>query len=132
MTYNARTLTDGFVAALTAAGLAVGDGVGPKGVAPPFCVLYPLSGGIVDGPIDDPHGDVESVFQVTSVGVKREQAEWVADKARVAMLAARPTLTGRQVSWVDVDMLGGVQRDDDVQPAVYSVPERFRVWTVPA
>ncbi len=131
--HKGRELTDQVITALTTAGLTVGDAVAPTSISAGagYVVVYPLLGGDTDGTIGNPNDDASIVYQLTSVGADRRQCEWVADKARETILAAAPTLTNRKVTYIDVDMLGGVQRDDDVQPPTFYCPERYRIRTTP-
>lgn len=132
-----RPVTNAIVEALADAGLAVGLAEKPEGVgwqgAPGqsafvgYVVVYPMLGGITDGPIGNFNADAWAVYQLTSVGGNEEQCEWVADEARVAMLAARPAGDDWKVAHVVLDVLGGAVREDDVQPSVWYSPERYRV-----
>ncbi len=130
-----RVLTDAIIAALEAAGLNVGDAVRPDDATATagYVVVYGLGGGTTDGPVGNPEDDAAALYQLTSVGHDRKQAEWVADKARQVLLAATLTLTGgRKVLRVGVDMLGGVIRDDDVAPPIWYSPDRYRIFTTPS
>ncbi|MFJ4668895.1 hypothetical protein [Kitasatospora purpeofusca] len=57
----------------------------PTGAAIPYQVLYPLGGTASGPPFGDSSGDGRMVYQVTSVASTAEQAEWMADKVRVAV-----------------------------------------------
>lgn len=85
-------VTDSLLAVLRAAGIAVGDGDTPDGYPKadkPHAVLYGIGGGSFSGPpLANRHADVEAVYQVTSFGWQRDQAEQVADRLRGALLAA--------------------------------------------
>lgn len=142
----ARTQTAAVVAALTAAGLNVGVGEEPAGSgwsgAPgqstfrPYAVLWPVTGGHTDGTLLHPDEDAQTLVQVTGVGSTVEQAEWVSDVARAALIApgavdiTDPDDT-RVVQAVTVDALGGVRRDDDVTPPLWLTADRFRVISTP-
>lgn len=79
-------------AAVTAGGVTVYRGVGPKDplTAAPYAVLY--AGAIdTDGPSSDMFADTTIEVQLTCVGRSSEQVEWVADKAFNALINAKPT-----------------------------------------
>lgn len=139
--HSGLKLTDAINHALTSAGILVGDAVAPDGRGwqgtplqsdfVPYVVVYEVTGGTLDGPIGLPNDDAAVIYQLTSVGHDRQQCAWMADKARLTMLASPFILDTRQVMYVDVDMLGGTIRDDDAKPPVFFSPDRFRVWTTP-
>ena len=142
----ARTQTAAVLAALTTAGLNAAVGRDPANSgwtnAPgqstfrPYAVVWPVPGGSTDGTLAHPDEDAQSLYQVTGVGSTVEQAEWVADVARIALLApgaveiTDPSDT-RVVQTVTIDTLGGCRRDDDVDPAVWITADRFRVLSTP-
>lgn len=135
-------VTDAVVAALEDAGLTVGDGEKPAGAGwagqpgqsayAPYVVVYSMLGGTTEGPMDDPNADARSVVQLTSVGGSRRQAEWLGDRARAALMSGSLAVAGRKVALVLIDVLGGAVRDDDSDPAIYYVPERYRILSTPA
>jgi hypothetical protein len=124
-----RDHTAAIVARLAALGLAVGDGEAPH-VAPPYTVVYPITGGASYGTLGAPDDDAELVYQVTCVGTTRLQAEWLEDKT-MGLLAGF-TVTGRSIARVDIENYGGVFRDDSKSPPLYSAVPRFRVYSTPA
>lgn len=124
-----RTHTDGVIARLEALGLTVGDAVAPD-ASPPYVVVYPIAGGGTSGTLAAPDDDAELIFQVTCVGVSREQAEWLADKA--LSLLTSVTVTGRSVPRVSLDSFGGVVRDDTATPTLWTAFPRFRLYSTPA
>lgn len=125
-----REHTDGVITALQGLGVAVGDAEAPSGVAPPYCVVYPIPGGDTYGTLGAPNDDAELVYQVTCVGVSRKQAEWLADKA-LGLLAGL-SITGRSVPVVSLDSAPGIQRDDTKSPPLFWAAPRFRLTTTPA
>ena len=138
--HQTRPLTAAIVATLTAAGLTVGRGEKPTAggwqddcttVFTPYVIVYSL-GGELDGAIDYGAEDGTIRYQLSSVGATAEQAEWVADAARLALLAATVSVSGRRLGHVDFDDLGGTVRDDRQQPPLWQVAERFAVMTTPA
>lgn len=124
-----RIHTDAVITALEATGFPVGDGKAPAGDPPHFFVV-PRPEGDVYGTIDDPHADAELVIQVTSVGTTRKQAEGVRDLARETLLAGL-TVSGRTVSLVTIDTVGGVERDPDIEPDRFFCPETYRLFSSP-
>jgi len=122
-----RAHTNAVIAALETIGPPVGDAKAPD-ANPPYYVVYPLPGQF-DGNLADPDEDVMLAYQVTCVGRSREQAEGLADAARTVMAAL--TVTGRNIQRVIPDTAGGTLRDDDDQPPVFTVPDRYTVWSTP-
>ena len=137
-----REITDAIVALLEGESLAVGRGKTPDGVGwqgdpgassyVPFVNVHPLSGGVTDGTITDPDDDADTLYQLTCVGSTQEQAEWIGDQARNAMLQRGAlTVPSRTINNVRVDMLGGARQDDSVEPVVFMTIDHFRVLSVP-
>jgi hypothetical protein len=52
----------------------------------PYTVLYPLGGQIGGAPLADASEDAVLVYQLTSVGGRADQVEWMADRGRRAVL----------------------------------------------
>lgn len=125
-----RTHTAAVVATLEAVGLTVGDGSG-KGLTAPYAVVYADLGGL-DGPMGDRYADLDQTVFVHGVGTGPEQAQWVADKARVALLTTAITVTGRSVMCVEHVTSVPVQRDDDVTPPLYYSVDEYLLSTTPA
>ncbi|GAA2136704.1 hypothetical protein GCM10009760_16380 [Kitasatospora kazusensis] len=101
----------------------------PTGNTVPYCVLYPL-GSVSDGPpFGDADADAKVLVQVTSIGTTAEQAEWMADKVRGALLGRAPGAgfatpvapAGHVVTGRELDKSDGVT----VVSGVYSYIERF-------
>lgn len=138
----ARTLTDGVISVLTAAGLTIGDAEIPaaggwagepgKSAFTGYAVVHGIPGGVTDGPIDGTDEDATAIYQVSSFGATRANAEAVGDLVRSALLSGTITSSGRKVLWVHIDMLGQSYRDDTVQPPLWRVDERYRIATTPA
>lgn len=130
------------VAALEAAGLAVGDGVAPRvgaGSSDPFVapcvVVYMIPGGMIDGPLGDPDADGDGRFQLTSVGRLASEARWYADKALAAVSAPGAVVVpGRSIQRVrPMGTWGGVERDDSVPiPPLFYVTAVFGLFTFSA
>lgn len=135
-----RTHTDAILTRLRDdAGLTVGDAVGTQNpnatgdyLTPPYSVLYKITGGTLDGPLDAPEDDGELTYQVTSVGFTREQAEAQADLVRTALISSLLVVDNREIQRVVPDPPAGVMRDDDATPPRFWVPDRFRLLSTPA
>lgn len=126
------------LAALTTAGVAAGDGHAPHSIDPgsdawtPYSVLYMLNGGELDGPLNAPEADGELPFQLTSVGRLAAEARYQADEATAAITTTAITVTGRTIQRARLSEAGsGVQRDDDVQPPLFYVVQRFVLTSRP-
>lgn len=121
---------DAIVAALTGAGLAVGDGVAPAGPAIPatgiYTVLYADAGRSVRESLADTRTDYELLFQVTCVAPTAEKCRWAAQRIRMAL--GGPIAVAGRTAWRPEE-LGGppIQRDDDVSPPVYYLPVQYRL-----
>lgn len=121
-----------------------GDSTSPQNedgsfVEPPYTILYTIAGGSFSGPMYfQPEADVTLMYQVTSVGVTRKQAQWLATKVREA-------ITGRDQFGRFVHVmfppdgvivmdrrsegaLGGVERES----SVYVAHDTYTVETTPA
>lgn len=125
-----RTHSDAVIAALEGAGLTVGDGTA-DGLTVPYAVVYNISGGRMSGNLDDPFEDADLVYQVTCVGRTREQAEWVADKATVTLVAGF-SVAGRSIVLVTPEGGPGTRADRDVTPPVYFSTPRYTIKSTPA
>lgn len=127
---------------LAAAGFLVGDGEAPDGAGwqgPPgassfkgYVNVHATPGGTTDGPIAAPRADAAADYQLISIGARRAQAEQIGDDVRRAMLTTPLFVADRYVAETRLDMLGGVIRDDGVQPALFYVSDRYRLLVVPS
>jgi hypothetical protein len=134
--------TDAVLTLLEGAALLVGDGIRPAGGGfpgddptqdfVPYAVLYQGVTTDIDGPVSDPNADTASEYQVTSIGVTRPQASFVADKARHAMLEQTLTVTGRCVQLVEWTQGRNAERDDDVTPPLFYAIDIYTISTSPA
>ncbi|HEX9993202.1 MAG TPA: hypothetical protein VGB14_09775 [Acidimicrobiales bacterium] len=80
-------MTDALIAMLHAVtGLDIGDLERPPGEDLPYAVVYPIPGGTTGGPFVAPDADADFVYQVTSVGKDRWQAQYMAGLVRRAIL----------------------------------------------
>lgn len=92
-----RKITDALITMLeTATGKQIGDARAPEPTTDdtpdyPYAVLVSLGRTQSSGSIAAPHSDVSIMYQVTSVGENRDQADWMADKVREAILGRNST-----------------------------------------
>ncbi|WP_406260390.1 hypothetical protein OIA45_19615 [Streptomyces chartreusis] len=70
----------------------------------PYTVLYPLGGPVGGAPLTDASEDAELVYQLTSVASRTDQAEWMADRGRRAVLGRAPS--GRWLCPLEVPGVG--------------------------
>ncbi|GCD35680.1 hypothetical protein OEIGOIKO_03426 [Streptomyces chrestomyceticus JCM 4735] len=98
----------------------------------PYLVLYPQGGPVGGAPLADASEDSELLYQVSAVAARTDQAEWMADRVRRAVLER--TATGGWRWPIDVPgadvwarELRGDAGTDDAGPAaaVVSYPQRF-------
>ncbi len=145
MTPDIRLFTDWFLGLLSATGKPVGDIEVPVLPDPnsAYCIVYPVPGGGFSGPpLVAPDTDAELIFQVTSAGKTREQAQWMA--ARTRMVVTDRLVSGVfQVTgpappdgWQVIDRQpvggpGGVDAEGKLPHRVYSVPDRYRIYVTP-
>lgn len=131
--HGSRVLTDQIISVLQAASLTVGDATVPDTIPAEdgYVIVYPLTGGTMDGTLENLYEDAVVPYQLSAHGTSREQCEWVSDRVLATVLAASWTLTGRKVIRVAPAFRGGTLRDDDVQPPIYYAPDRYDFRTVP-
>ena len=140
--HRGADVTDAIIYRLESAGFTVGDAEKPDNVgwqgSPGtstfigYVNVHPTPGGTTDGTLTAPTADAQSDYQLISVGATRSQAEHIGDEVREAMFQGPLTVNGRAVAQLRLDMLGGAIRDDQVQPALFYVSDRYRLLTVPA
>lgn len=114
----------------------------PTGVlADGYTYVYSIDGGSYDGsPFWSPEADATLVYQVTSVGLSRAHAEWLADRVRLTMTSrssdggfqvAFPALAGMTVIHRAPDGTSpGVIPEGPPENRVYNIPERYRISVV--
>lgn len=134
--HDERIFVDWVVGVLTAGGLTVGDSKAPATfpAGSGYVVVYSIAGGVTSGTVDDPNDDASPNLQVTSSSFVPDQTRWLVAKVRNLLAAAVPAVLpgDRKVIWIDFPMASvTVLRDDDVQPARFSAPDRFEMGTVP-
>jgi hypothetical protein len=140
-----RFLTRVLLNQLVTAGQPVGDAVSPADGGwqgqpnangsnfVPYVVLTPGPASVSSGPFGNTQADWQCGYTMTSFGVSREQAEWMADAARfaaVTLARAKVMLNGDgyTVQQVREQVLGPVQRVDATEPAFYGQTDSIQVW----
>lgn len=119
----------------TGSGLQVGDAEAPTNDARPYLVLFPLSPGNIEGPLNDQAADHWLEYQVTAVGDTREQAEWAQTKSRDAFLGGtNPTPPSGYAYQRDPELIPGqaVTRDDALQPPLFYAVDIYRFQVSPS
>ncbi|WP_329131547.1 hypothetical protein OG552_10490 [Streptomyces sp. NBC_01476] len=122
------------------------DGVTP--VLPPYHILYSIDSTFDGAPFTDENEDAHLVYQVTSVsgpdpeipqsGGDQTQTEWLADKARIALLGRNPT-TGAWLHNITAPGYQCMSRGIDIEPGavpdpadgIMSYVQRFRFDLTP-
>jgi hypothetical protein len=129
VTYTAhdpRLLYDAIVSRLgTSTGRPIGDAGEPSDTSTPYAIVYPLIDEPHDGPLDDPTQVVDDAFQVTCVGVSRQQAQWMQKQVRDALLGWTPTVSGFGTFPVQLLSGSGTSRDTEVSPPLHFTSDRF-------
>jgi hypothetical protein len=97
------------------------------------CAVVFGSPGQTSGPLGDRFADLQIDFQVTAVGAVPEEAMYIADAARTALLSTPPpAVSGRAVWPLWQSAAQPVQRDDTVQPALYIATAQYVIKSTPA
>ncbi|MFJ1782513.1 hypothetical protein ACIOKA_38040 [Streptomyces anulatus] len=133
----------------SATNLPVGRGSKPANIAPPYFLLYAMPAELSGAPLADEHEDASLVYQVTSVSGPdpskqdsrgaADQAEWMADKVRTAILGRDPS-TGLWLRPLTIPGAKVIGRSLDTEPggssdpadAIMSYVQRFRFDLTPA
>lgn len=139
---STSSITAALLERLAETGVLIGDGMQPKGSgwqgAPgssafvPYIVLHTNIPSRVEGTLADANEDIEFEFQPTCVGATREQAGWVADQAREAILGESIVIPNRYAMLVTVDQLMGPRRDDATEFSVFISTDRFCIYVTPS
>lgn len=108
------------------------DGKVGDNPAVPYTVLYADLGTLERSSVDDASAFFNMSFQITAVGSTRQQAGWAADKARVALVGAAPSVSGRTTSMIVQESSQPVIRDDDVVPPMFYAVATYRLVSVPS
>ncbi|MFD7169749.1 hypothetical protein [Streptomyces violascens] len=82
----------------------------------PYTVLYPLGGPVGGAPLADVSEDAVLIYQLTSVAGRTDQAEWMADRVRRAVLER--TASGARRCPLDVPGVDVWGRDLDADDGV--------------
>jgi hypothetical protein len=144
-----RKVTTALAALLTSeTGKPVGIGVMPL-ADPPYYILYSVDTAVSGAPLADDNEDISLVYQITSVSGpdpttisstgSLAQAEWLADKARAAILRRDPA-TGLWAAALTVAAAKVMCRELETEPGGTSDPtdgiisyvQRFRFDLTPA
>lgn len=106
--------------------------LGERDGDPPCVVLYPDPG------MDEtssliPNQDVVVFIPLHAIGVGPEQALWLMDKVRARLTRATPAVSGRSVHpmWQEQGP-SPLQRDDDIQPPLYTSFAEYGIRSSPA
>lgn len=130
-----RVVTDAVITMLEGAtGRPVGDFDAPgDGDSPeyPYLVVTSIPGGGSSGIVGNPADTLTIVYQLTSVGLRRDQAEQLAARAHEAMLAIAPSgewvhpisASGHSIGVREHDASGGT----DFEGPVVNAVERYTV-----
>lgn len=100
---------------------------------PPYMILYPIMGGTYWGaPLTSPEDSMGLVYQVTCVGMREDQAQWLADEVRVRILDRNTD--GAFVSSLTVAGLNVIMREPEGPPSgpmqegkIWQVVERYKI-----
>lgn len=112
---------------VTSTGKNIGDAEAPATLTDPYAVVYPQDETDVDSTLADPHDLTEFEWLVTSEGSTMDQALWMVQKVRAALLGWQPVVAGITCSFVMRDGGSGVARVEGVQPARFTGADRFIV-----
>lgn len=108
----------------------------------PYSIVYNIPGGSSDGGLGFGFEETDIIYQVTSVGLTRGQADWMADRCRLVWLA-RTSDGGFSVPIVSPDgwtvsgrmpeygFSGGVDVEGEPPFQVFSAPERYILHVTP-
>lgn len=130
--------TQALLDALSVLPIPIGDAEAPRlgdhsEIGTPYLVLYPLVGGLMDGPLSDTQADVTLPYQITSVGSTRQQAQVIIDAARAIMKRENITVPNRKVRDLrHISPSSGVIRDDDLPIPLHYGYDRYELDTTPA
>jgi len=140
--HKGHDLTEAIITLLEGDGWLVGDAEKPAAAGwqgspgestfVPYVDVWPTPGGVADGTLADPYGDVQPDYIIRVFGATRAQCEIVNDRVWARMTTAVLTVAGRRVQLVSPEVLAGAVREDIGQPPLWYAPGRWRIWTTPA
>ena len=119
-------------------GLDVGDAEAPEAPSPayPYLVLTPLTPFDVSGPLSDGNQDHVLEWQVTSVGLTRQQAQGGIGAARTQMLDTAIDLSSasyKVTGEVKIDPGGpAITSDRADKPPLFLANDTYRMFITPA
>jgi len=114
--------------------------VPPTGVGTPYGLLLAVDSPAPEGPAwSDDEADVTLTFQLDSVGKRRDQAQWLRDRLRAAVIARTGpawTNTLTVAGWVSADRrtmsLGPVDRQGSPRFELFVAQDRYDLLFTPA
>jgi hypothetical protein len=104
----------------------------------PYLVLHPDAGTVTFDDLAWHTADYRSGWQITAVGRDRRECQAAADRARAALVAVRPVVTGRicglitQVDGVDTIRQDPAVRDPATQRPVFYAAVQYTLSSRPA
>ena len=133
MTYTIHDPRLVYAAIITRLSSETGKNIGrveaPSDRTTPYAVVYPITEFGDGTSLGDAHETVVYEFQVSCVGDTAEQAEWMVNQVRTALLGWTPTVSGRSFNPVEKSGQLGTTRDDSVQPPVFTAADTYTVFT---
>lgn len=102
----------------------------------PYTVVSPQTATMASGSISEPQTDRQLPYSLTSFGVMPEQCEWISDKARAAAETLKKTVVSLgdrdyRVQQVRTDVIGGLIRVDQTEPAYWGQTDVITLWLTP-
>lgn len=104
----------------------VGKGKSPGG-ATPYAVLYPLPDRETFGSITDPWQVARQLFQITYVGGDMDEAQWMQEQTRNALLGWQPSVNGWDIGPVEIDV-ANLSGATDFDGPVFTLADRFSIY----
>ena len=134
MSATTLEMAEAIVGLLEGAGLSASLGESSGTVNPPHVVVWASSGFALPTDLGHVIGDIELSFQLTAIGATPEQAQWAADKARVAVNRVIVSDIDGDAFWpIWAEQASQpVRRDDQVQPPMFVATSRWVLRSTPA
>lgn len=105
----------------------------------PYAVLDSLPGDFSGPPLEDWHADAAWGYQVTSVGERGDQVEWLADRVRAGVVGRRDgewlydlRIPQGRVMDRELDYDSGGETSVSAAGAIVSYVQRFTITVTPA